>query len=247
MSADYTGALAEARALATADGRTAASLDVLLGLLRAGGAAARLLGERGIGAAKIEAVAPKVHCEPSLDLAALECEAQGIAQRVGAQQTSSLHLLLAVLRLAGSGTEALRRTGHDPGKVRALVLRALTGPGPSADRRTDRAPPGPAAAGDHEHSAELEAQGDAAPSTREPEPNPASPDQTPRMTAEESAWELLPVESPRTPVLHREREVGRVLDLLQAKTPRVIAIVGEPGSGRTVLLAALSAASAEKP
>ena len=247
MSADYTGALVEARALAAADGRTAASLDVLLGLLRAGGAAARLLGERGIGAAKIEAVAPKVHCEPNLDLAALEHEAQSIAQRVGAQQTSSLHLLLAVLRLAGSSTEALRRTGHDPGKVRALVLRALTGPGPSADRRTDRAPPGPAAAGDHELSAEVEAQGDAAPSTREPEPNPAPPEQAPRMTAEESAWELLPVESPRTPVLHREREVGRVLDLLQAKTPRVIAIVGEPGSGRTVLLAALSAASGEKP
>jgi ATP-dependent Clp protease ATP-binding subunit ClpC len=67
------------------------------------------------------------------------------------------------------------------------------------------------------------------------------------MTAEEAGWELLPVESPRTPVLHREREVGRVLDLLQAKTARVIAIVGEPGSGRTALLAALSAASAEKP
>ncbi len=249
VSADYTGALVEARALAAADGRTAASLDVLLGLLRAGGAAARLLGERGIGAAKIEAVAPNVHCEPNLDLAALECEAQGIAQRVGAQRISSLHLLLAVLRLAGSGMEALRRIGHDPGKVRALVLRALTGPGPSADRRTGRVPLGLAAAGEHERSSEIEAQGDAAPSLREnrPESNPAPPEQTPRMTTEESAWELLPLESPRTPVLHREREVGRVLDLLQAKTPRVIAIVGEPGSGRTVLLAALSAASAEKP
>jgi len=59
VSADYTGALVEARALAAADGRTAASLDVLLGLLRAGGAAARLLGERGIAAAKIEALRPK--------------------------------------------------------------------------------------------------------------------------------------------------------------------------------------------
>jgi ATP-dependent Clp protease ATP-binding subunit ClpC len=237
--------------LAAADGRTAASLDVLLGLLRAGGAAARLLGERGIGTAKIETVAPKLHCEANLDLAALEGEAQGIAQRVGAQQTSSLHLLLAVLRLAGSGTEALRRTGHDPGKVRALVLRALTGPGPSADRRTGRAPAAQvsAAAEEHERSVEVAAQVDATTSAREksPESNPASLEQTPRMTAEEAGWELLPVESPRTPVLHREREVGRVLDLLQAKTPRVIAIVGEPGSGRTALLAALSAASAEKP
>ena len=156
VSADYTSALAEARVLATADGRTAASLDVLLGLLRAGGAAARLLGERGIGAAKIEAVAPKVHCETNLELAGLESEAQGIAQRVGARETSSLHLLLAVLRVGGSGTEALRRTGNDPGKVRALVLRALTGPGPSADRRTDRAPLGPGLAAAEDPSAAQE-------------------------------------------------------------------------------------------
>ncbi len=253
VSADYTGALAEARALAAADGRSAASLDVLLGLLRAGGAAARLLGERGIGAAKIEAVAPKVHCETNLELASLEGEAQGIAQRVGARQTSSLHLLLAVLRVGGSGTDALRRIGHDPGKVRALVLRALTGPGPSADRRTGRAPPGQVSGtGDEpERGTGIDTQGGSVLSQREPgktgEPTPASTGQAVPAAADDVVWELLPVDSPRTPVLHREREVGRVLDLLQAKTPRVIAIVGDPGSGRTALLAALSAASAEKP
>ncbi len=251
VSADYTGALAEARALATDDGRTAASLDVLLGLLRTGGAAARLLGERGIGAAKIEAVAPKVHCETNLELSGLECEAQSIAQKVGARQTSSLHLLLAVLRVGGSGTDALRRIGHDPGKVRALVLRALTGPGPSADRRTGRAPIGQAsaAAEENDRSVGVDSQVDAVTSTpeRSSESPPAAAELNLRQTAEEVGWELLPVESPRTPVLHREREVGRVLDLLQAKTPRVIAIVGEPGSGRTALLAALSAASGEKP
>jgi ATP-dependent Clp protease ATP-binding subunit ClpC len=67
------------------------------------------------------------------------------------------------------------------------------------------------------------------------------------IVSEDTAWELLPLESPRTPVLHREREVGRILDLLQAKTTRVIAVVGEPGSGRTSLLSSLSAASADKP
>jgi ATP-dependent Clp protease ATP-binding subunit ClpC len=249
VSADYTGALAEARALAKADGRTAASLDVLLGLLRVGGAAARLLGERGIGAAKIETVAPKVHCETNLDLAGLECEAQGIAQRVGARQTSSLHLLLAVLRVSGSGTEALRRIGHDPGKVRALILRALTGPGPSADRRIDRAGQDSAAGEEPEQNAGSDPPGSAVSPTREGSKaaEPVSPGPTLHAAADEAVWELLPVESPRTPVLHREREVGRVLDLLQAKTPRVVAIVGDPGAGRTALLAALSAASAEKP
>ncbi len=249
VSADYTGALAEARALAKADGRTAASLDVLLGLLRVGGAAARLLGERGIGAAKIEAVAPKVHCETNLDLAALECEAQGIAERVGARQTSSLHLLLAILRVSGSGTDALRRIGHDPGKVRALILRALTGPGPSADRRTDRTGQDPGTEDEPERSPGGDAPGNAASATREVSraAEPPSPGHSVHAADDDAIWELLPLESPRAPVLHREREVGRVLDLLQAKTPRVIAIVGDPGSGRTALLAALSAASADKP
>ncbi len=235
--------------MAKTDGRTAASLDVLLGLLRVGGAAARLLGERGIGAAKIETVAPKVHCETNLDLARLECEAQGIAERVGARQTSSLHLLLAVLRVSGSGTEALRRIGHDPGKIRALILRALTGPGPSADRRTDRAGQDFTTGEEPERSAGGDAQDSAVPPAREASKaaEPASLGQTLCAAGDDAVWELLPIESPRTPVLHREREVGRVLDLLQAKTPRVIAIVGDPGSGRTALLAALSTASAEKP
>jgi ATP-dependent Clp protease ATP-binding subunit ClpC len=48
-------------------------------------------------------------------------------------------------------------------------------------------------------------------------------------------------------VLHRERELGRLLDLLQARTARIICVVGEPGTGRTALVAALSAASSEKP
>ena len=245
VSADYTGALAEARGLAKTEGRAAASLDVLLGLLRIGGAAARLLGERGIAAAKIEAVAPKVHCESNLDLAGLEREAQGIAHRVGAQQTSSLHLLLALLRASGSGTEALRRIGHDPGKVRALILRALTGPGHPADRKTDRSGPDAGLGEDAEGTRE----GNPRTPTRERGPIAEAPPVSarPPVGADDTAWELLPIESPRAPVLHREREVGRVLDLLQAKTPRVIAIVGDPGAGRTSLLAALSASCPEKP
>ena len=246
VSADYIGALTEARGLARADGRATASLDVLLGLLRVGGAAARLLGERGIGAAKVEAVAPKLHCESNLDLADLEREARGIAQRVGARETSSLHLLLAMLRVSGSGTEALRRIGHDPGKIRALILRALTGPGPAADRRIDRTGKDQSAATEPERDTQDDAQASTVAPTRKKKQvaEPTAPLCAP---TDDAVWELLPVESPRAPVLHREREVGRVLDLLQAKTPRVIAIVGDPGSGRTALLAALSTASTEKP
>jgi ATP-dependent Clp protease ATP-binding subunit ClpC len=248
-SADFFGALTEARALAAAEGRAASSLDVLRGVLRVGGGASRLLGERGLGAAKIDAVAAQVHCESTLDLSALEAESVGIAQRVGAVQATSLHLLLAVLREGGSGTQALRLAGHDPGKIRALVLRALTGPGPSGDRRTLRTPAAGLNVGSRQapqgHSPGCVV---AAPSPQErpKTPEPAPVERSPA-ASEDSAWELLPLESPRAPVLHREREVGRILDLLQAKTTRIIAVVGEPGSGRTALLSCLSAASAEKP
>lgn len=247
-SADYWGALTEARALAAAEGRSAASLDVLRGVLRVGGGASRLLGERGLGTAKIDAVAAQVHCESNLDLAALEAESQGIAQRVGAAQTTSLHLLLAVLRVGGSGTQVLRLAGHDPGKIRALVLRALTGPGPSGDRRVARTPAAGLSVGPRQpDEANPGRPASAAPGTQD---KPKTPEPAPverPAVGEDAAWELLPLESPRAPVLHREREVGRILDLLQAKTTRVITVVGEPGSGRTALLSCLSAASAEKP
>ncbi|HEX7598952.1 MAG TPA: AAA family ATPase, partial [Polyangia bacterium] len=226
----------------------AASLDILRGLLRVGGAAARLLGERGIVEAKIEAVAAKIPCETSFDLSLVLNDAQGIAQRVGAPQSSSLHLLLAVLRTGGSGTEALRLAGHDPGKIRALVLRALTGPGPSADRRTRRTPQGQGPQTDGAPDPGRVPDAVELPEKGKRSESPLAAAEKPRAAeTADTDWELLSLESPRSPVLHREREVGRVLDLLQAKTARVIAIVGDPGSGRTALLGALSAASAEKP
>jgi ATP-dependent Clp protease ATP-binding subunit ClpC len=72
-------------------------------------------------------------------------------------------------------------------------------------------------------------------------------DDVPRESATGTPGQLVPLEPPRAPVLHREREIGRLLDLLLAKTARVIAVVGESGSGRTALLAALAAASVEPP
>jgi ATP-dependent Clp protease ATP-binding subunit ClpC len=227
-SADHGSALAEGQRLAGYTGRTPSSADVLFGLLRSGGAAARLLAERGVTAARLEPALANVDArpEPRFSLAHLERASHEIAAHLGAPQTSSLHLLLALLRGGGSAVDLLRLSGCDPTKVRALVLRALTGPGRIGERAAPRPtfslePPTPAPAEPRR--------------AREVEPAPAD------------EWELLPVEAPRTPVLHRNREVGRLLDLLAARTARIICVVGEPGSGRSALLAALSAAASEKP
>jgi ATP-dependent Clp protease ATP-binding subunit ClpC len=224
-SADHGSALAEGQRLAGSTGRTLGSADVLLGLLRAGGAAARLLDERGITATRLEPALAQVRAEPQFSVPQLERTSHEIARHLGAPQTSSLHLLMALLRAGGSAVDLLRLAGHDPAKVRALVLRALTGPA----RVTERV------------------------ATRPPEPAPVAAEPSrPVRTAEPAAveaeeWELLPVEAPRSPVLHRGRELGRLQDLLAARTARIICLVGEPGSGRSALLAALSAASPEKP
>jgi ATP-dependent Clp protease ATP-binding subunit ClpC len=48
-------------------------------------------------------------------------------------------------------------------------------------------------------------------------------------------------------VLYREREIGRLLDLLQAGTARPVCVVGDPGSGRSAVVAALAGALEDKP
>lgn len=238
-SADLLAALGEAQRLAAAAGRAVSTVDILLGILRTGGAAARVLAERGIPSAAIELSALKVRPGDAVDVTALGDASRDIALGFSGHQHSSLHLLLAILRNGGSATEAIRWAGLDPVKLRGFVMRALTGPAVPSERRTARASASsPVFASrvevqDHVEVAEPERPLEPAPA---PEPGPAPEDGV-----------LSPLAPPQVAVLHREREVGRLLDLLQAKTARVVLVVGDPGSGRTALLSALAAASLDPP
>src|SRR5262245_13709228 len=95
-SADHRAALGEARKLAAICGRSPASADVLLGLLRAGGAAARLLGERGVAASQLEAALPDVRTELGFDLGTVDRSSLDVAGQLGARRASSVHLLVAL-------------------------------------------------------------------------------------------------------------------------------------------------------
>ena len=230
----------EARRLAEAAGRAPSTVDILLGMLRAGGSAARLFAERGITSATIEVSLGKVHLNHGVDPAAIERASREIAAGLSAAQTSSLHLLLALLRSGGSAIEMLGLAGIDAAKLRGLVMRALTGPSAKLERRSSRSADG---LGAHRPSTGLVVppkDGTCALATD------ATPPGAQAMSAA-STWEFLPVDPPRVPVLFRERELGRLLDLLQAKTARVVFVVGDPGSGRSALLAALAAASLQPP
>jgi ATP-dependent Clp protease ATP-binding subunit ClpC len=236
-SADLVAALAEAQRLAAVSGRPVSTVDILVGILRTGGAAARVFAERGIPSAAIELHSGKVRASDEVDVAAVNDASRDIAAGFAAHQHTSLHLLLAILRTDGSATEAIRMAGLDPTKVRGIVMRALTGPAAPSERRAARTP-APASLSP------------VAP-VPDPPPSPVEIETAPLPDVERPAvqdgWDLLPVGPPQVAVLHREREVGRLLDLLQAKTARVVLLVGETGSGRTALLSALAAASLEPP
>jgi ATP-dependent Clp protease ATP-binding subunit ClpC len=203
-------------------------------MLRAGGAAARVLAERGISATAVEVFAAKAGPDEGPDANSVVQTSREIAVGLGATQTDSLHLLLALLREDGAATATLRLAGADSAKLRAVVMRVLTGPAEQRERRFARTPaPSLAKAntGVPTKASSLEQP------SSEPVPSPEP----------SSASRLAPIAPPHVPVLYREREVGRLLDLLQAKTARVIALVGDMGSGRTALLSALAAASLDPP
>jgi ATP-dependent Clp protease ATP-binding subunit ClpC len=245
-SADHQAAMTEARRLAETAGRGLSTVDVLLAMLRVGGSAARLFAERGIGAATVEGLMGKVRLDRGVDATAIAQASRDIALGLAAPQTSSLHLLLAILRSGGSAIETLALAGIDPAKLRGMVMRALTGPGTHWERRVTRTESSPSTGqAAREIPAvlpEVAASGPSTPDSARQEPPARAPNASAPID-----WDFLPVDPPRIPVLYREREVGRLLDLLQAKTARVVAIVGDPGSGRSALVAALSASSLQPP
>ena len=271
-SADHGAALAEGGRLAAYTGRPPGSADVLLGLLRAGGAAARLLAERGVTAGRLEALLHQVHPEQGCSVDHLARTSHEIAASLGARQTSSLHLLMSLLRTGGGAVDLLRLAGQEPTRLRAVVLRALTGPSRVAERARPRAPGAPPSpelrqmnrrpvAGTpvlgpvgHGHPGLAHSPVPAAvPASTVPASvaaTPAAPAPRaagPEPDLESTAGDLVPVDPPSSPVLYREREIGRLLDLLSAHTTRVICIVGDPGTGRSAVVSALAAALPEKP
>ena len=273
-TADHGAAIEEGSRLAASGGRRVGSVDVLLGLARAGGAAARLLAERGVTAGRLEDLAPQLAPEAPFSVDDLRRQSEVIAASFGSRQATSLHLLLSLLRSGGAAVELLRLCGQEPTRLRAVVLRALTGPTRLSERARPR-PPGsaPMPARPAPGQARLPAAmgqrplvaAEIAPTRSGPVPAVAPPTISNAAPAVTPAWtptevpaaptaqstevpaELVIVEAPASPVLYREREVGRLLDLLSAHNPRIVCVVGDSGAGRTAVVAALAAALPEKP
>lgn len=236
VTQEHEAALDEARRLAAFTGRSPTSVDVLLGLLRTAGAAGHLLRERGVSSARLEphldrVVAPGGR-RPRDELKDVAAASVELARQLAPGPISSLHLLLATARTGTSAVELLHLAGFEAARLRAIVVRALTGPRPHGERALPApTPAAPTPVG--EPVAPPEPAALPAPSTPPPELR--------------NEVELVAVEPPSTPVLHRTREVDRLLDLLRTAAPRLICVVGEPGVGKSAVIAAAAAVATPAP
>ncbi len=196
---------------------------LLLGLVREeGGIAGRVLRELGLDPQRVEEITAR-HFPPGqysggqIDLAA---ETQQVltlaveeASRLGHQYIGTEHLLLGLIRLPHSAAmEVLRRLGITPDQIRAQTRQVL--------RQASNTSAGSAAAG---------------PKRRRKEQKKPS-------LLEQLATDLtaLAEANKLDPVIGRETEIERVIQILARRTKNNPALIGEPGVGKTAIVEGLA-------
>jgi ATP-dependent Clp protease ATP-binding subunit ClpC len=195
---------------------------LLLGLAdEEGGVAGRVLRELGLESARVREmvgrVSPAGHFSGSkIDLApdtqqVLEF-AVDEARRLGHHYIGTEHILLALVRVEGVAMEILRRLGVTPDQIRRQTRRVLN---ESASAPTPAGPAQPARPGQ--------------PGQKTPLVDQLATDLTGR--AEEKKLD---------PVIGRQMEIERVIQILARRTKNNPALIGEPGVGKTAIVEGLA-------
>ena len=197
---------------------------LLLGLMEEeGGVAGRVLRELGMTSDRVREVVKRVS-GPSSSFDAnrveLSMETQQVlehaveeARRLGHHYIGTEHILLGLVRVEGVAMEVLRRLGVTAEQIRRQTRRVLNeSASPSA--------PTPAAQG---------AKGGAAPGQKTPLVDQLASDLTTK--AEEKKLD---------PVIGRQMEIERVIQILARRTKNNPALIGEPGVGKTAIVEGLA-------
>ncbi len=194
---------------------------LLLGLMREeGGVAGRVLKELGLDQARVKETVQRLtgigrHTGGSLDLApgtekALQQAAEE-ARRMNHHYIGTEHILLGLVRQGeGVGIDVLRRLGITPEQVRRQTRRILQ-EGPSP-RSSKRAAP-----------AHKEKQA-----------------KTPLLDQLATDLSNLAIEGKLDPVIGRQKEIERVIQILARRTKNNPALIGEPGVGKTAIVEGLA-------
>ncbi len=209
---------------------------LLLGLIREeGGVAGRVLRELGLVPRRVEEAVEKMtnanrrsgparmDLSPStkkvLELAVDE------ARRMGHHYIGTEHLLLGLVRQTdGVAIEVLKRLNVNPEDVRRQTRRMLQeNPGPNSIRA----------------SAEDDDRQLSSSSPRRPLPR-AEKSSTPLVDQLATDLTALAEDSKLDPVIGREMEIERVIQILSRRTKNNPALIGEPGVGKTAIVEGLA-------
>ncbi|MBX3056841.1 MAG: ATP-dependent Clp protease ATP-binding subunit [Anaerolineae bacterium] len=204
------------------------SEHVLIGLLREeGGVAGRVLRELGLDAARVQAMVErlsggpgtrtpftKIELSPStkrlLELAVEE------ARRMGQHYISTEHLLLGLARQnEGLAIDVLRKFGISPEQIRRQTRRMLK-------------------------ESPVAATEAAAPAKRGGSTTKKEKSKTPMVDQLATDLTAMAEENKLDPVIGRNMEIERVIQILARRTKNNPALIGEPGVGKTAIIEGLA-------
>jgi ATP-dependent Clp protease ATP-binding subunit ClpC len=199
---------------------------LLLGLIREeGGVAGRVLRELGLDANRVQEIVERLTgpAQPPVSKIELSPGTQQVlefaveeARRMGHHYLGTEHLLLGLVRYnEGMAIDVLRKLGITPEQIRRQTRRVLQES--SASRRTG-APPEPK------------------PARQEQQAKP----KTPMVDQLATDLTLLAEEGKLDPVVGRQMEIERVIQILARRTKNNPALIGEPGVGKTAIVEGLA-------
>ncbi|MBN2386400.1 MAG: ATP-dependent Clp protease ATP-binding subunit [Anaerolineales bacterium] len=195
---------------------------LLLGLLEEdGGVAGRVLRELGLETDRVREIVRRVSGEGRHEGARIELApetqqvlemALGEARRMGHHYVGTEHLLLALTQAGGAAAEVLKKLGVTEDQIRRQVRRVLQ----------ESSSPTPSAVSE---------------SPRQPgKQDPKTP------LVDQLATDLttLAEETKLDPVIGRQMEIERVIQILARRTKNNPALIGEPGVGKTAIVEGLA-------
>ena len=198
---------------------------LLLGLMdEEGGVAGRVLRELGMSSDRVREVVQRISSSiPNFDPNRIElaAETQQVleyavdeARRLGHHYIGTEHILLGLVRVDSTALEALRRLGVTPDQIRRQTRRVLNESASSSAPTPAGLQPGRSAPG----------------------ANPKTP------LVDQLATDLTSKaeEKKLDPVIGRQMEIERVIQILARRTKNNPALIGEPGVGKTAIVEGLA-------
>jgi ATP-dependent Clp protease ATP-binding subunit ClpC len=193
---------------------------ILLGLLEEdGGVAGRVLRELGLESSRVREMVQRIspdgdHLEGKIELSSDTQKVLGYAveeaQRLSHQYIGTEHILLGLVRNEGTALEVLNKLGVTPDQVKRQTRRIL-----------------------HESSISAVPEGSSKPAAKN---EPKTP------LVDQLAVDLttLAEQEKLDPVIGRQMEIERVIQILARRTKNNPALIGEPGVGKTAIVEGLA-------